>query len=87
VDPDQVTRALKRLRTWPLLDGFRGRQPADINSIVDLVGSISDLIMECGEDIVELEINPLMVRGQGQGAVVADALVRKLKTSAQYRVK
>ncbi len=83
VDPDQVIRALKRLRTWPLLDGFRGRQPADINSIVDLVGSISDLIMECGEDIVELEINPLMVRGQGQGAVVADALVRKLKTSAQ----
>ena len=41
------------------------------------------MIMECGEDIVELEINPLMVRGLGQGAVVADALVRKLKTSAQ----
>jgi succinyl-CoA synthetase beta subunit len=43
---------------------------------------VSNLIKEHGEDIVELEINPLMVRERG--AVVADALIR-LKDSSQLQ--
>ncbi len=82
VDSGQVSRALRKLRTWPLLDGFRGRPAADIEAITLLVESVSNLIKEHGEDIVELEINPLMVRERG--AVVADALIR-LKDSSQLQ--
>ena len=82
VDSGQVSRALRKLRTWPLLDGFRGRPAADIEAITSIVKSVSNLIKEHGEDIVELEINPLMVRERG--AVVADTLIR-LKDSSQLQ--
>jgi acetyl-CoA synthetase len=76
VNDDQVREALKRLKTWPLLDGFRGRKKADIDGVVATIGAISRLIRAHGDRIVELEINPLMVRPETKGAVVADALIR-----------
>jgi acyl-CoA synthetase (NDP forming) len=75
----QILAALKRLKTWPLLDGFRGRKKADLDAIVITIESISNLINDKGHEIVELEINPLMVRPENFGAVAADALIRKLQ--------
>ncbi len=71
-----VIEALKRLKSWPLLDGYRGKPKADVEAIAEFVEGLSQLIQTRGRDIVELEINPLMVRKSGQGVVAADALVR-----------
>ncbi len=79
---NEVIRALKKLKTWPLLDGFRGRAVADVEKVVDTVLAIANLVRQKKDEIVELEINPLMVKAGNKGVIVADALVRMRKTAA-----
>lgn len=64
---------LRRLRVWPLLSGFRGRPVLDVASVVDTVVRVGELAATLGERLVELDINPLMVRVAGQGATAVDA--------------
>ena len=61
------------LRTWPLLDGFRGRPKADVAALVDAVVAFSNMAAQLGEKLLEAEINPLFVLPQGVRA--ADAVV------------
>ncbi len=76
VNRTAIIAALGRLKTWPLLNGFRNRAPADVEAVVDTVMAVAGLIENCRDEIVELEINPLMVKSRYHGAVVADALIR-----------
>ncbi len=76
VDRAAIIAALRRLKTWPLLNGFRNRALADVEAVVDTVMAVAGLVESCRDEIVELEINPLMVKAQCHGAVVADALIR-----------
>jgi hypothetical protein len=62
--------ALARLRSAPLLTGFRGRPPADIGALADLVVSIVDTVV--GTSAVEVELNPVLVGRHG--ATIVDAL-------------
>lgn len=75
VSREDILIALKKLKTWPLLNGFRGRKPGDINCVVETVMNISNMIVNNRDKIVELEVNPLMVKPNGEGAVAADALM------------
>ena len=77
LDTQQILAALRSLKTWPLLNGYRGRKIADIEAIIDTIESIGNLIRSSEINLVELEINPLMVKAKGQGAVAADALIRQ----------
>jgi acetyl-CoA synthetase len=65
-----VRLALAKLRSYPLLTGFRGRPAADIDSLVSLVVTLTEAIV--GTSAVEVELNPVLV-GQ-RGAVAVDAL-------------
>ena len=76
VDRAAIIAALRRLKTWPLLNGFRNRALADVEAVVDTVMAVAGLIESRRDEIVELEINPLIVKPQHHGAVVADALIR-----------
>jgi len=62
---------LSEIRAHALLDGVRGNPPVDKEAIVDTLLRISQLVNDFPE-IVELDINPLVVYGQGQGAVAID---------------
>ena len=57
-----------------LLEGFRGGPKADIAAIERMLISISEMVMNHPE-IKELDINPLLVHPEGQGATVADILI------------
>ena len=70
-----VKRALARLKTAPLLNGYRGSAPADIDALVQCVLKMQNLIEMERESILEIEVNPLMVKSVKNGAIVADALV------------
>jgi succinyl-CoA synthetase beta subunit len=70
VTVDDVRDALTRLRSYPLLTGFRGRQPADIDALASLVVTLTSALV--GTKVVEVELNPVLV-GQ-HGAVAVDAL-------------
>ncbi len=76
VDRTESIAALQRLKTWPLLNGFRNRPLADVEAVVDIVMAVARLIESQHDRIIELEINPLMVSAQSHGAVAADVLIR-----------
>ncbi len=73
---EEVSKALDQLKCSPLLNGFRGAPPADLNAAVDVILAIAALVEKDPGAIAELDINPLMVGAQGRGAVAADALIR-----------
>ncbi|NNJ09231.1 CoA-binding protein [Chloroflexales bacterium ZM16-3] len=70
----EVSEQLREIRTYPLLRGVRGEPPADIAVIEETVLRISQLVTDFPE-IVEMDINPLVVHNQGEGAVVLDARI------------
>ncbi|KLN56411.1 acetate--CoA ligase family protein [Variovorax paradoxus] len=65
----------RELKTWPLLDGFRGRPKADVEALVDAIVAFSKMAAQLGERLVEAEINPVFVLPQGQGVRAADGVV------------
>ena len=76
---DEVFKAIARLKCAPLLKGFRGAPPADLEAAADAIMAIAGMVEKDPESIIELDINPLMVLAEGKGVVAADALIR-LKT-------
>ncbi|GAA3802687.1 acetate--CoA ligase family protein [Streptomyces coacervatus] len=71
---EQARDMLSDLRGRALLDGVRGRPPADLDALVEVVLRVQRMALELGDDLAELDINPLMVLPRGQGAVALDAL-------------
>jgi len=67
----EAEEMLNELRARALLDGVRGAPPVDKEAIVDTLLRIGQLVQDFPE-ILELDINPLMVFEQGQGATAID---------------
>lgn len=63
------------LKTWPLLDGFRGRPKADVEALVDAIVAFSAMAAELGDRVIEAEINPVFVLAAGQGVRAADGVL------------
>jgi acyl-CoA synthetase (NDP forming) len=66
---------LKELKTWPLLDGYRGRPKCDVAALVQAIVGFSNLVLQMGDHLVEAEINPIFVFQEGQGVKAADGVV------------
>jgi acetyltransferase len=74
ISKQEVAAQIRSIRTFPLLRGVRGEPPADIDTIEEVVLRISQLVTDFPE-IVEMDINPLVVHNQGEGAIVVDARI------------
>ena len=74
VTRENVLVAISKLKVYPLLEGYRGNSKGDIESVVDSVISIIVLVRE--NDVLELDINPLIVLKEKKGVVAADAFIR-----------
>jgi acetyl coenzyme A synthetase (ADP forming)-like protein len=70
-----VDEMLEGLRMRPLLDGYRGSAPADIDALRDLLLRVGAMVEDVPE-IVELDLNPVFVRPRGQGALAVDVRCR-----------
>src|SRR5581483_9710693 len=70
-----VDDMLAELRGAKLLAGVRGRPAGDLAALRDTVLRLGRLAAALGSDLAELDINPLMVRPDGQGVSAVDALV------------
>lgn len=66
-------RALRSLRLWPLLDGYRGTPRLAVDAVVDAVVQLARLAAEVPE-VAELDVNPLVVTPSG--CVPIDVKVR-----------
>jgi acetate---CoA ligase (ADP-forming) len=71
-----IAAALARLKLWKLLGGFRGRPAADVGALIDTALACAHYAEANLESLVELDINPVIVRPAGSGAVAVDALIR-----------
>lgn len=69
-----IRAALLSLRSAPLLQGFRGREAADLEALVTAVRAVADYACENAVHLLELDVNPLLVGAHGTTAV--DALIR-----------
>ena len=70
-----IRNALGQLRIHPLLIGFRGGEPANIDVIVDAVLKLQNFVTDHADEIAEIEINPLICTKDR--AIVADTLLVK----------
>lgn len=68
-------RMMREVKGYQILKGFRGKKRADMDSIVDILVKLSHLCIDLQEILGEIDINPLMVFDEGQGAKALDALV------------
>ena len=73
IDSRIARRMLDKLAVAPVLDGVRGRPPADKPAVVAALVALSDLVADLGDLIAELDVNPLVVDEQGCRAL--DSLV------------
>jgi acyl-CoA synthetase (NDP forming) len=71
-----IESALKRLKVGKLLDGYRGRPPADVAALVETALACTRYAEANIDMLLELDINPVIVRPAGRGAVAVDALIR-----------
>ncbi|MBZ9780423.1 acetate--CoA ligase family protein [Pseudomonas sp. REP124] len=69
-----IRQALLSLRSAALLQGFRGREAADLDSLVSAIRAVADYACENAAQLLELDVNPLLVGADGTTAV--DALIR-----------
>jgi acetate---CoA ligase (ADP-forming) len=74
VTPGEVRQMLTELRSFPLLTGARGAEPVDLDELSRVIARIGAVAVALGDDVEELEINPL--RAAGSRIEVLDALVR-----------
>lgn len=69
-----IRQALLSLRSAALLQGFRGRDAADLDALVAAIRAVADYACENAGQLLELDVNPLLVGADGTTAV--DALIR-----------
>jgi acyl-CoA synthetase (NDP forming) len=70
-----IEAALGSLKVSRLINGFRG-EAGDLSATLDAIETIARFATENASTLEELDINPLMVRASGKGAIAADALIR-----------
>ena len=68
--------AILSLKTAPLLQGFRGRPVGDLEAAVAAALGVARYAEAHADTLEELDVNPLLVRPAGKGAVAVDALIR-----------
>jgi acyl-CoA synthetase (NDP forming) len=73
-DAALIRAALGRLQSARLLAGVRGDPPADVDAVVRVAMAI-DRLMQSMPEVTEIDVNPLMVHAEGQGATALDALI------------
>jgi hypothetical protein len=64
---------LEALTVWQLLNGVRGRPPADIDALCQTLSAFSVMCSTLADLLAEVDLNPLIVNASGSCAV--DALI------------
>lgn len=75
LDAGKVGEAIRSLRGYPLLNGYRGRPLADQPALEELVLRVGQLLDDHPR-ITEMDLNPVMVLPAGRGCTVVDVRVR-----------
>jgi len=69
----EIGQMVRSIRAYPILTGARGKKPADIAALKEVIGRVAQIAIDFPE-IAEFEINPVIVGDEGQGCCAVDAL-------------
>lgn len=75
VDPAIAKEMLQELKSFVLLDGFRGKDKADIAAACTAIAGMSRAALQFGPAVQEMEVNPLQVKAGTGGVAALDALI------------
>lgn len=75
VSKDDALAMIRSVRSFPLLDGYRGMPPADIDALANAIVGISRLAAANDTTVRTIEINPLVVQERGRGVIALDAVI------------
>lgn len=75
VSEPEALEMIRSLKLFPILDGARGQPKADIRAAADTLARLSQFACRYANDVAEIDMNPVLVRPDGQGAIVLDALL------------
>jgi succinyl-CoA synthetase beta subunit len=71
-----IETALRRLTVAKLLDGYRGKPAADVGALITTILCVARYATENLAELVEMDLNPVIVRPAGLGAVAVDTMIR-----------
>jgi acyl-CoA synthetase (NDP forming) len=74
-DEAQAEAMVRSLKGFPLLDGARGRPKADVKALAAALSALSRFAAGADERLLSVDVNPLLVLPEGQGAFAADAVI------------
>jgi len=72
IAPEDARALFERLRLRALLHGLRGKPPADLDAAVEALVRLSWLAADLGPRLVELDVNPMILRRAGEGGIAVD---------------
>lgn len=75
VTPKDVSRMIDKLKLAKLLSGYRGKAAADRKAMEKAIVGLAKFFLDHRAVMHDIEINPLIVRAGGQGAVAVDVRV------------
>ena len=81
LDRDAAMSLLYRLKGAAVLAPFRGMPAADTEALADLMVRLSQFALDHADAIAQIELNPVIVHGKGDGVSVVDAII--IKQAAQ----
>jgi hypothetical protein len=64
---DEALDLARELKTWAMLNGYRGRPKADIEALISAIVAFSRMAAQMGTRLAEAEINPVFVCVRGSG--------------------
>lgn len=68
---------IRETRGYRVLEGVRGDKPSDMAALVQALRTISQLAVDLKDDVSEIDVNPLVLYVEGQGAKIVDCLFIK----------
>mgnify|MGYP001765275014 CR=1 FL=1 len=74
VTVDVAREMIDEVKGFALLRGFRGKPMGDLEALAQTIAAVSRIAL--ADRVEEAEINPALVRGEGEGVVLLDALIR-----------
>jgi acetate---CoA ligase (ADP-forming) len=77
LDHEAALALIHRLKASAVFGSYRGMPPADTGALADLMVKLSQFAFDHVDDIAEVDLNPVIVHGKGDGVTVVDALIVK----------
>ncbi len=73
--PDIAEQMIRSIKAAPVITGARGRKPNDIQALADMLARLSVFAVEAGPALDGIDLNPVIVMPEGQGAYAVDAVI------------